>query len=212
MTTPENNDGIIKTSISFDHSKYEEQKRKEMATMKPATVIEVTKRLILCPCCGESTGSSSDHLAMGVHWGPWYCDNCGQAFHGVNKPEGVAVDRLGKRIVETLVLLKLRQNTEKPIHIVVDGRMYVNDDDDLHTAISLKQSQDKYHYEEHTCPSNYLAVNISENGDPDPHGVFEHVQTIIKPQADKNNRITTSGGFVFPDNYLAWMDLFPILQ
>lgn len=212
MTTPENNDGIIKTSISFDHSKYEEQRQKQLAAMKPAALIEITIRLIVYPCCGESTGSSSEHLPIGSDWGPWYCDSCGQGIRGFNSPTGVLVDKAHDRIVKTLVLLKLRQQTKEPIHIVVEGIMFVKNDEKPEDLLEKKQSKDRYYYNVHTCPWNYLNAHIAENGDPDSHGVFEHVQTIIKPKADENEKIITSGGYDFPDDYYAWMDLFPILQ
>ncbi len=35
----------------------------------------------------------------------------------------------------------------------------------------------RYYYEEHTCPSNFLGVEkvMDDSGDEDPHGIFAFV-------------------------------------
>lgn len=73
-----------------------------------------------------------------------------------------------KSLRQILVLLKYHE-----AFIVVKG---------LHSwpATMEELLQDKeYFYNEHTCPTNFLDVElICENGDTDPHGIFEFVDAV----------------------------------
>jgi hypothetical protein len=68
------------------------------------------------------------------------------------------------------------------VYFVTEGVSTFEPDDDL-------QSKQKYFYEEHTCPTNFIRCElISFRGDMDPHGVFDHVRTIwMTPDYDKEN-------------------------
>lgn len=197
----------IEMNVSFDH----ELHKKNEPVYTPAQLVTTQKTEFLCMKCSEPVGQF-DQLHVGNNAGPWYCDNCGTGHLIQRTEEGVNVAQAKDNIVKTLVLLQLNQPTEKPIHIVVEGMMFVPIGKDIHEAITEQQDKDKYYYNRHTCPSNYLHVRIAENGDTDPHGVFKHVQTVIKPDTDDNGRIVTMGGLTYPDDYHAWMDIFASLQ
>lgn len=71
-----------------------------------------------------------------------------------------------------LVLLRLRAPLAdgKNVHIV------------LSKSSSNTDEQDEFLYNEHTCPVNFLGVEVITDGDDmDPHGIFEYVQTIPAP-------------------------------
>lgn len=206
-----NADGIVTMQATFDYEKAKRDELRNAQTFVKAETKIKSKEEFLCMKCSEPVGGF-DHLRVGSTAGPWYCHNCGTGYLIQRTDEGVNVAQAKDNIVKTLVLLQLSQPTEKPIHIVVEGRMFLPIDKDIHEAIGEQQDKDKYYYNQHTCPSNYLDVRIAENGDPDPHGVFNHVQTVIKPDGDDRGKITTSGGFDYPDNYLGWIDIFPALQ
>jgi hypothetical protein len=62
---------------------------------------------------------------------------------------------------------------------VIEG-MYFNGEFDIDNK--------RYFYEEHTCPTNYLGVEMVvdlNDGDTDPHGIFEFVGAI--PYVDLEN-------------------------
>ena len=84
----------------------------------------------------------------------------------------------------TLVLLK-----RNGIYLVVNG--YGN-------------GNDAYFYNEHTCPTNYMdcVEAIIYEKDADPHGVFEWVATIDKPEDWDYG----------PEEFEEWCALFPELR
>ena len=73
---------------------------------------------------------------------------------------------------KTLVLLCIPTAGE-PVYFVVEGlATWPMTYDEL-------QEKDSYFYEEGTCPTNFIRIPmISHGGDADPHGVFEHVETV----------------------------------
>ena len=84
----------------------------------------------------------------------------------------------------TLVLLK-----RNGIYLVVNG--YGN-------------GNDAYFYNEHTCPTNYMqdVEAVIYEKDADPHGVFEWVATIDKPE----------DWDCAPEEFEEWCKLFPELK
>lgn len=206
-----NAEGVVTMQATFDHEKAKRDEIRNAQTFVKADTKVFTRTELLCMKCSQPVGEF-DHLSIGVTAGPWYCRFCGTGHLIKRTEDGVNVSESKDRIVKTLVLLKLAERTKKPIHIVVEGRMFVPVGKEAYEVISEQQGRDKYYYNEHTCPVNYLDAHIAVNGDTDPHGVFKHVQTVIKPDADANGRIVTMGGFTYPDNYLAWIDLFATLQ
>lgn len=62
---------------------------------------------------------------------------------------------------------------DKPIYLVIEA---FSPDDPETTA---------YWYDEGTCPTNVLKLNCEKiivGGDTDPHGLFEYVRTIARPE------------------------------
>lgn len=142
-------------------------------------------RYIACPACGTGRHGVSHLVALGrVTFGPWYCDACGHGFTGEVVDAHTVVTRPhGDRKVPTLVTLELPPQAG-PVRFLVEGMRFVpadgSDDGEDHDA------QDAYFYEEHTCPSNWLGVDVvAPDGDPDPHGLFRWVSTEVdQPQPE----------------------------
>ena len=84
----------------------------------------------------------------------------------------------------TLVLLK-----RNGIYLIVNGHGNGNDE---------------YFYNEHTCPTNYMqdVEAVIYEKDADPHGVFEWVATIDKPEDWDYG----------PEEFEEWCALFPELR
>lgn len=73
---------------------------------------------------------------------------------------------------KTLVLLKI-ESTDGPIYFVIEGVST------WPTPFHELQEGDEYFYEESTCPTNFIRIPmIFHDGDSDPHGLFEHVETV----------------------------------
>lgn len=142
--------------------------------MKPANITVETKRKINCPCCGHAD-SGVDHL-MGHEgdrtFGPWYCDECGAAYSGVVKNGTDVFIQIEEkhRLDDTLVLLELPPQKET-VYLVVKGMMFDGE---------LNEDDKRYHYDRHTCPTNYLkdSVALIIGNDDDPHGLFRFVRAI----------------------------------
>ena len=130
-------------------------------------------RYIPCMHCGAGAFMVS-HLIHGTRFGPWYCDDCGRSFTGRTVSDGsVEVEPHGGRVVQTLVTLR-REPGDGPITLLVRGIQVLDHDEEF------DPERDDYFYNEHTCPTNYLAKVekvIAPDGDEDPHGVFRWVKT-----------------------------------
>lgn len=91
---------------------------------------------------------------------------------------------------EIAVLLRLRQPMAdgNHVHVIITKHRY----EELKTLEELN-SHDKFLYNSHTCPTNWLGVEyIIDEEDCDPHGIFEHVQTIEIPRDGSGNLIDLS--------------------
>ena len=143
---------------------------------KVNTTIEV-KHFIKCPHCKNSK-DRIDHLFNDedkeTYWGNWYCDECGGGYKGIVKGKDVFVEKVNERKDNSIVFLK-----NGNVLLAVKG-MYFNGE--------YNAEDDRYFYNEHTCPTNYfkdieMVIDL-ENGDTDPHGIFEFVGSI--PYVDLN--------------------------
>jgi len=155
---------------------------------KPILRVETTVTYsALCPHCNEY-GFDYTHLRddiiknkrKTVH--DWHCNNCG-VLHTLT------IDKDGNGVVtpykgkdgsvkhKTLVLLKLHKplSDGKEVFIVVEGMAF--------SKIGKEPTLQEYEHfcNEDRCPWNYLGIHIKEGENIDPHGVFEHIETIIKP-------------------------------
>lgn len=132
------------------------------------------ERYILCPACKKEDFRVC-HLPTGTKT-KWVCDECGVHF----RVHVISADEVNTEIVEevrtekTLVTLR----SEGPVTLVVEGLR--------HTSAKIPEDvdefdrQERYYYDEHTCPTNYLSCVrkvIDEDGDEDPHGIFKYVKT-----------------------------------
>lgn len=141
-----------------------------------ATAYTKPDKYIACPNCGKG-----DHLIDGVNKkgfrSAWYCHECGVRF----SIEWSAPDQFilgvmpGERVVKTLVTIE----SSGPVRLVVEGIHLVNDAKPK--SEEEQTGHDEYHYNDGTCPTNYLGnvrtVIDPESGDDDPHGIFVYVKT-----------------------------------
>lgn len=131
---------------------------------------KITKLHPVCPHCGKTHGSAIDHIEPGGSFGPWFCDGCGQGFHGVMRGEATVIEKIpsGARFADTLVLLEYPPS-DKPLRFLMRGRRYElpGDPGDM-----------RFYYEQHSCPTNWIgqAVMISHGGCTDPHGFLRYVR------------------------------------
>lgn len=90
---------------------------------------------------------------------------------------------------DELSLLKF-DGKDGPVYFVIRGLASV------HGTNEEMQDRASYHYEEHSCPTNWLreCVAVIEDGDEDPHGFLDHVRTVQVPKDFE------------PDS---WRELFP---
>lgn len=139
--------------------------------MNTATV-QVTKTYIVCPHCGENSGGSIDHLIADHaerNWGPWYCDHCGCGFTGAITAAGaISVEKTKDSFTKCFDLLRISPQ-EHPVYIVRETR---------HPTDREPEST-QFYYESHSCPTNWLndIEMISIEGDQDPHGLIEYVES-----------------------------------
>lgn len=133
---------------------------------------------IPCPACGsweqdDSDGFAIGHLRDGRSAGPWYCDVCGQAFTLRRVGQGAECEILsGHKKEQTLVTLRI----EQPATLVVEGIRITRPGEDDNDP----DGNDRYFYEEHSCPENSLrrvVTVVTDDGNDDPHGWLRYVKT-----------------------------------
>lgn len=99
---------------------------------------------------------------------------------------------------KTLVLLKI-ETSDGPVYFVVEGVKRWPE------SYAEMQDGDRYFYEEHTCPINFIRVPlIASGGDLDPHGLFDHVETVWMMDEYESESEAGRGG-----DYL--VEVFPVL-
>ncbi len=100
--------------------------------------------------------------------GPWYCDVCHKGFDIKAYPGGsVEIEEAKKRIEPALIILAIPPLPE-PIYLLTEG-------------YSHPEEQHAFHYNENTCPLNYLGSSlrtIEYRKDTDPHGIARFVKEI----------------------------------
>lgn len=127
------------------------------------------KRYVKCPACNEAAGHLYEELKDGTY--KWYCD-CGNQYSFEYKDGNVLkVESTGNFFAKTRILL-----ANDDIALIIKGNRYFTEGrltDDEH---------DRYYYDEHTCPTNYMRDVIEvidlRSMDTDPHGVFRYIKTI----------------------------------
>jgi hypothetical protein len=126
---------------------------------------------IPCPNCKEG-GWRADQLGVG-QLTRWSCSEC----HLYVRILRITEDDFETTLLEkkeTPITVTLRSPTVPPITVKVNAWKYEH-------SQSLSQEEfvenEKYFYNEHTCPTNWLRdiEQIEFEGDHDPHGVFEFV-------------------------------------
>lgn len=152
--------------------------------MEKASVIMGVMHFIECPHCHNSK-SRIDHLFSSegkeTSWGDWFCDECGGAYKGVVKGKDVFVEKSSGRKDDSIVFLK-----KGNVLLAVKGR---------YSDGVIDIERDRHFYNEHTCPVNYfrdveMVIDL-ENGDRDPHGIFEYVGTIPHINLDEVEDISS---------------------
>ncbi len=128
-----------------------------------------TKRFIDCPHCGEEDmciehlfdfqSGQEERMA-----GPWHCRHCGHSFFIYVRSDGTARIEEREEVSYPIFILLEIPPQEQSIFLKVASDSYgrpVEDDDQ------------RYFYEEHTCPVNYFrsVKEIKVGDDDDPHGL-----------------------------------------
>ncbi|WP_036292117.1 hypothetical protein [Methylosinus sp. PW1] len=135
-----------------------------------------TKTYVSCPNCGKG-----EHLVSHLFderlpraFGPWYCKHCGQSFSGTVKSETDIDLKLNyEQSVKHAVLLMLPPR-DKPLYFVIAGNEIRRPD-----KSPMTEDDWRFRYESHQCPTNFIPVEcIIDDGDTDPHGVFEFVRAV----------------------------------
>ena len=165
-----------------------------------------TNYFFSCPACNSDEHYSIDHLFKSVGeapgstytFGPWTCKRCQHQIKGtLTRVEFGKISLTTEltpipekdRIVEGLALLRsTNAGGQDPFYVIVHDT-YVH-------AVHGEQetSQKAYYYDEHTCPTNWSrhavalvqGVNVFvQKEDTDPHGLFEYVEHLTRPEIDK---------------------------
>ena len=135
--------------------------------------------LAICPWCAGESGQRVDHLYDEAprNFGSWDCKNCGMSFQGrVNAPGDVTIekDERSHKNRRALTLLKF-ESKDGPTFFVIDHKHYGAPEPDAEI-----QERDRYLYEEHSCPTNWLrdCIAVIHDGDADPHGFLTFVRSV----------------------------------
>lgn len=102
---------------------------------------------------------------------------------------------------QRLVLLKL-ETSDRRIFFVLKQPRY-----DHHGTPEYGPEQDRYFYEEHSCPTNwfYDIAAVIEDGNADPHGFLKFVRAIDVPEGFNPDSPGADNG---PEEAEVWGTLF----
>lgn len=143
--------------------------------MTPVPVIAV--RFFACPNGCKCRFEVERLIERSGSAGPWYCDECGQAWRVVSDGEQVSVEKAAGGVVmgdgiarKCFVTLEIPPQSES-IFFKVRATRYEQ------TITPKIEEQNRYFYEEHTCPTNWLGdvEEIKIGDDTDPHGLARFV-------------------------------------
>lgn len=135
---------------------------------------------VVCPWCGKESGCRVDHLyGRDTSWRLWRCGKCQQSFRGtVRNTNVVTAEKTtdGGIRQRAMNLLKF-EGVDGPVFFVMDGGTYT---EDPNATDRDEQDSQRFFYEEHSCPTNWLrtCVAVIEDGDTDPHGFLSFVRAV----------------------------------
>lgn len=149
--------------------------------------------LATCPWCNGASGHRVDHLyahPLPCRFGPWRCAECDKSFEGTVRAPGdveLIKDETASATARAMSLLKF-DGKDGPTFFVMDHRHYSAQDSD-----EEKQGHDRYFFEEHSCPTNWLrhCAAVIQDGDTDPHGFLTFVRSVEVSEdfdADQDNQ------------------------
>jgi hypothetical protein len=187
------------------------------------SVVKTEHHYITCPICqaeGSKGPGSFDHLLENVdkskkpyEVAPRFCASCGAGFIiQVQTDHTVKTCHISNRI-ELWHLLRLFRPLDngQTVHIVVKGNATVAVGDTFDVEESHPRWGSYYYIDEGTCPVNYLRVPIKLDDDADPHGIFQHQETIIAPE-DSERFPRDRYGLGLNDDEECWKELFSTLR
>lgn len=141
-------------------------------------------RYVHCPSCGKGD-HRVDHLEVGGKAGSWYCDECGVAFKvEVVSETLVKTEPTDEKKFAADAHLVLEDPGLLPLTFIVRGMVFGKVGQTAEEV--LKDKDDRYLYESHHCPTNFLQdvkKIIAVGGDDDPHGLFRWEKT-VPPSVD----------------------------
>lgn len=138
------------------------------------------KRSIICPNCGNPTGSNADHLIGKAHpqtFGVWHCNSCGIGFQGMIDAMGqVFVESVPKSQAHELMALLVLPPQKEPVYFLLPTSTWTNS---RKPEVDLDMS---YYFNEHSCPTNWLGdvQHLQIGEDSDPHGLLRFIRAIPK--------------------------------
>jgi len=136
-----------------------------------ATVEKKIIKYFTCTC-GHHEQHSISHLdeREGASFGPWYCDSCEISWWGKfgNGKWNIRPNK-DRRLRKTTACVKF--GGSHPFFILTESSQFTDN------GFWSSGGNDRYYFEEHTCPVNILrsAQNIIYDGDDDRHGLFEYI-------------------------------------
>lgn len=167
----------------------------------------LTKKFFKCPACGDHE-LQVDYLKNSTNSGwTWQCKSCVSNISFKLTDDGeieiTNIKSPPKGKENLLILLKpvfQDPKAKDQVYLILEKPNTLHE-----TDIDELQRQQRYYYNEHTCPSNYLGgATVLEGTDDDPHGIFQFVEAIYRPEDFDSNYLHNSGG--------SYADLFKSLE
>ena len=152
--------------------------------MKAKIYHDPSKVKVCCPNCDEPTFSIdyNSHLP-GKKLGPWGCDTCGKNYTFVVKGRDIFLEECEDSDTPAWLVVSIAKE-DGPVYFITSSMIYHFADKDPMVEYGLNV----FHYEERTCPRNFIPVAwLFHDDDDDPHGVFDFVGFVPKEPDLENN-------------------------
>lgn len=162
-----------------------------------------TKDFLICPWCDGESECQVSHLYgdrdFRGGFGPWACKVCNGWIEGkITGKRDVTVwkSSLWRPNTDGVALLKF-DGKEGPVFFILECSRYHGNE--VPKSIEAQQESDRYGFEEHSCPTNWLrdVVEVVRDGEIDPHGFLTFVRSVDMPEGDDDPDWAT----IFPEAF-----------
>lgn len=170
---------------------------------------------LVCIECNCVTGLYQSQLTTKSARIEHSCDMCGTGLVVRVQGKGnqhVEVTKSSTKRVKTLVLLRTQGSSKSIKYIAVHSGFFLSPDETSSEGLKHQKRLDKLRFEFLDKAIILEDYSTMDGSKIEPGTPLIYMDTILVPKHTPGYRIETDHNRSFPNDYFAWIDLFPVLQ